>query len=275
MSGPQTRDKLPPHRSLGGNCHGIGRIAADLLACGTLLPQRSRLQARFCRSPSLDPPPVRTDDVRTSWNECLSQSPTRDNMTMATGMYVVQKMVEEHVTSSSLWMLRPPIKSAALIDPIWNWPQLIGGRVIGARLDQVTIDHDFPYDALAADEIELRSLICWPAGECGRGQQRGGSDRHDPYLAEHPPPRTNFRLGGRHRAGRTVEPSRGLEPEVLAQAALFTIAGGAWSPAVAATGRTVGGGRGLSEGRAGKQRDQRESSDECLHDASPCYGRLS
>src|SRR6516162_10479560 len=59
-----------------------------------------------------------------------------------------------------------------------------------------------------------------------------------------PPPRTNFRLGGRHRAGRTVEPSRGLEPEVLAQAALFTIAGGAWSPAVAATGRTVGSGRG-------------------------------
>lgn len=45
-----------------------------------------------------------------------------------------------------------------------------------------------------------------------------------------------------------------------------TKAGGAWSPAVAATGRTVGG---LSEGRAGKQRDQRESSDKCLHDTSP------
>ena len=54
-----------------------------------------------------------------------------------------------------------------------------------------------------------------------------------------------------------------------ARAALFTIAGGAWSPAVAATGRTVGGGRGLSEGRTGKQRDQRESSDKCLHDTSP------
>src|SRR6266480_3237971 len=63
---------------------------------------------------------------------------------------------------------------------------------------------------------------------------------------------------------------RNDRPEVLAQAALFTIAGGAWSPAVAATGRTVGGGRGLSEGRAGKQRDQRESSDKCLHDTSPC-----
>jgi len=99
----------------------------------------------------------------------------------------------------------------------------------------------------------------------------------DPYLAERPTlqPRTNFPLGGRHRAGRIVEPSRGLESEVLAQAALFTIAGGAGSPAVTAAGRTVGGGGGLSEGRAGKQRDQRESSDKRFHDASPCYGRLS
>src|SRR5262249_13831275 len=155
----------------------------------------------------------------------------------------------------------------AAVDPIWNWPQLIGGGVIGIRLDQVTIDHDLSYDALAADESDPRRLVCWPAGDCRRGHQRGGSDRPDPYLAKHPtlPPRTNFPLCGRHRAGRIVEPSRGLEPEVLAQAALFTIAGGAWSPAVAATGRTVGGGRGLSEGRAGKQRDQRESSDKCLH----------
>ena len=45
-----------------------------------------------------------------------------------------------------------------------------------------------------------------------------------------------------------------------------TIAGGAWSPAVAATGRTVGG---LSEGRAGKQRDQRESSKKHFHHTSP------
>src|ERR671931_161595 len=62
-----------------------------------------------------------------------------------------------------------------------------------------------------------------------------------------------------------------FEPEVLAQSALWpgAIAGGARSPAVAATGRTVGGGRSLSEGRAGKQRDQRESSDKRFHDASP------
>src|SRR5262245_14859479 len=87
------------------------------------------------------------------------------------------------------------IESAAAVDPICNWPQLIGGGVIGIRLDQVTVDHDLSYDALAAEEIELRSLICWPAGECGRGQQRGGSDRHDPCLAEHLtlPARTNFR----------------------------------------------------------------------------------
>ena len=45
-----------------------------------------------------------------------------------------------------------------------------------------------------------------------------------------------------------------------------TIAGGAWSPAVAATGRTAGG---LSEGRAGKQRDQRESSKKRFHHTSP------
>src|SRR6201984_1679833 len=154
-------------------------------------------------------------------------------------------------------MLTPSIESAAAVDPTLNWPQLIGRRVVGARLDQVTIDHELSYDVLVGDEIELGGLICRPAGECRRGQQRGGSDRHDPYLVEHPtlPPRKNFRLGGRHRAGRIVEPSRGLEPEVLAQAALFTTAGGAWSPAVAATGRTVGGGRGLSEGRGGKEGD--------------------
>src|SRR5258707_9329640 len=50
---------------------------------------------------------------------------------------------------------------------------------------------------------------------------------------------------------------------------IAAIAGGAWSPAVAATGRTVGGWRSLSEGRAGKQRDQRESCDKGFHDASP------
>ena len=61
----------------------------------------------------------------------------------------------------------------------------------------------------------------------------------------------------------------GFEPKVLAQAALITIAGGAWSPAVAATGRTVGGGRALSERRAGKKGDQRERGDKGFHDASP------
>jgi hypothetical protein len=88
------------------------------------------------------------------------------------------------------------IESAAAVEPIWNWPQLIGGRVIGASLGQVTIDHDLCYDALVTDEVELRRLICWPAAESRQGQQRGGSDRHDPYLAEHPalPPRTNLRL---------------------------------------------------------------------------------
>jgi hypothetical protein len=49
-----------------------------------------------------------------------------------------------------------------------------------------------------------------------------------------------------------------------------TKAGGAWPPAVAATGRTVGG---LSEGRAGKQRDQRESSKKRFHHTSPVDGR--
>jgi hypothetical protein len=109
-----------------------------------------------------------------------------------------------------------PIESAAAVDPIWNWPQLTGGGVIGIRLDQVTIDYELSYDALAGDASDLRGLVCWPAGECRPGQHRGGSDRHDPCLAEHPGLllRTNFRLGGRRRAGRIVEPSRGLEPEV-------------------------------------------------------------
>jgi hypothetical protein len=77
-------------------------------------------------------------------------------------------------------MLTHSIESAAAVDPTSNWPQLIGGRVVGARLDQVTIDHELSYDVLVDDEIELRGLICRPAGECRRGQQRGGSERHDP-----------------------------------------------------------------------------------------------
>jgi hypothetical protein len=77
-------------------------------------------------------------------------------------------------------MLTRSIESAAAVDPTLNWPQLIGGRVVGARLDQVTIDHELSYDVLVGDEIELRGLIRWPVGECRRGQQRGGSERHDP-----------------------------------------------------------------------------------------------
>jgi hypothetical protein len=88
--------------------------------------------------------------------------------------------------------------------------------------------------------------------------------------------RYKLSLGGRHRAGRVVEPPRGLEPEVLVQSALWTgtIAGGVRSPAVAATGRTVSGGASLSEGWAGNERNQRESSDKRFHDASlHVYGR--
>src|SRR5258708_38815044 len=67
-----------------------------------------------------------------------------------------------------------------------------------------------------------------------------------------------------------IEPSRGREPEVLAQAALWigTVARGAWSPAVAATGRAVGG---LSERLGGKQRDQRQSSDKRFPGTSPVH----
>src|SRR5262245_22112223 len=86
----------------------------------------------------------------------------------------------------------------------------------------------------------------------------------------------NFRLaaGTGPAAQSKTDDRMGFEPEVLAQAALWTIAGGARSPAVATAGRTVIGGRSLSEGRAGKQRDQCESSDERFHDASlHVYGR--
>jgi hypothetical protein len=62
----------------------------------------------------------------------------------------------------------------------------------------------------------------------------------------------------------------GFEPEVLAQAALWAIAGGARSKAAAITGRCIVGARGLGKRRAGNERDQRESSDKRFHDASPC-----
>jgi len=82
-------------------------------------------------------------------------------------------------------VLARSIESAAAVEPIWNWPQLIGGRVIGASLGQVTIDHDLSYDALAADGIDLRRLVCWPAGECRRGHHYSRSDPGDPYVLEH------------------------------------------------------------------------------------------
>jgi hypothetical protein len=72
----------------------------------------------------------------------------------------------------------PSIKRAALVEPAWNWPQLIGGPFVRA-LDEATIDHDLCYDALAVDLIELRSSSEWRTGECGRGQQRSRGDRRD------------------------------------------------------------------------------------------------
>jgi hypothetical protein len=81
-------------------------------------------------------------------------------------------------------------------------------------------------------------------------------------------------LGGRRkgRPHRRTGHRVGFEPEVLAQVASVTgaIAGGAWSPALAVAVRcTLRGGCGLSERRAGKQRDQRERGDKGFHDASP------
>jgi hypothetical protein len=53
--------------------------------------------------------------------------------------------------------------------------------------------------------------------------------------------------------------------------AALRIAGGAWSEAPAITVRCIAGGRRLSEGRASKQCDQGEGSEERFHDASPCF----
>jgi len=50
------------------------------------------------------------------------------------------------------------IKNAALVDPTWDWPQLIGGRLIRAGLGQATIDHGLYYDALRIDLFDLRRL---------------------------------------------------------------------------------------------------------------------
>src|SRR5207249_11367413 len=54
------------------------------------------------------------------------------------------------------------------------------------------------------------------------------------------------------------------------QGAALRIAGGARSKAAAVTGRcTIVRWRSLSEGRAGNERNQRESGDKGFHDASP------
>src|SRR5262249_21476280 len=65
---------------------------------------------------------------------------------------------EEHVTSSSPCVLTLSIKNAALVDPTWDWPQLIGGRPLPARLRQATHYHGLYYDALRIDLFDLRRL---------------------------------------------------------------------------------------------------------------------
>jgi hypothetical protein len=58
--------------------------------------------------------------------------------------------------------------------------------------------------------------------------------------------------------------------EAKAREAALRIAGGARSKTAAVTARcSVVAGRRLSEGRAGNERDQRESGDKGFHDASP------
>jgi hypothetical protein len=91
-------------------------------------------------------------------------------------------------------------------------------------------------------------------------------------------PNIAFSLRGRRegRPHRRTGHRVGFEPEVFAQAELVTgtIAGGAWSPAVAGTVRCILRGRcGLSERGAGSERNQRERGDKGFHDASPLYGR--
>ena len=85
-------------------------------------------------------------------------------------------------------------------------------------------------------------------------------------------------------AGRVVSKAThgvGLRIEILRPIAEVGALSVAVIPERGACGGHVGlnrrlvGGRGLSEGRAGDQRNQRESSDKRFHDASPSYGRLS
>src|SRR5262245_2839990 len=67
---------------------------------------------------------------------------------------------KEHVGVTLVGMWARSIESTAAVDPTSNWPQLIGGCIIGPRLGQVTVDHELSYDVLIADEIELGGFIC-------------------------------------------------------------------------------------------------------------------
>jgi hypothetical protein len=163
-------------------------------------------------------------------------------------------------------VLGPAIESAAVVDPIRNRPKLVRRRLIRLRSDQAAIDHDLADDALAIYGIDLRRLPDGQLPNAGEASSVAAVIDVSQIL-----PSIALSLRGRRegRPHRRTGHHVGFEPEVLAQARLVTIAGGAWSPAVAATGRAVVGGRGLSKRRAGKKRDQRERGDKGFHDASP------
>jgi len=108
-------------------------------------------------------------------NERLSQSATRDNVTIPNGMKAVQK-IAKNMSISSPRGLGPSIESAALVDPTRNWPQLVGERSLRDPLDQAAVDHDLAYDALILDRLELRRLSERATGESRRAQKRGRSD---------------------------------------------------------------------------------------------------
>src|SRR6266567_111759 len=75
-------------------------------------------------------------------------------------------------------------------------------------------------------------------------------------------------LSSRCARKQAVAAARCAEPK--AREGALWIAGGARSKAAAVTGRcTIVRGRSLSEGRAGNERNQRESGNKGFHDASP------
>ena len=65
----------------------------------------------------------------------------------------------------------------ALVEPIWDEPQLIRGRRIRLRVDQTAIHHGLGDDALTVDRLDLCGLCQRRTGECGGSQQRRGSER--------------------------------------------------------------------------------------------------